>query len=319
MISRLARVAAVVVGLASLAATLVPTAADAITPGQSDIRPASSSAATPADPVLGIPKPCKPEHPWPAGATPSSVKRQLAANTGITLVGEGWEDPKNTPMVKIIWETLEALDCTNYLDVVKKNNPGFTLNASRISGWAFGDWGLTRPGAVTLDLYKWHEPYQAGDRGRLVRLLVHEIGHAWSRTPEAQKAYNRFGELYARTGNFSDYGRGSANENFSEVIGYYVARCASGNPYDRAVRNQGQFDAYYALVKKEVFDGREFGPAVGRTPNCSLEPVVTKAPLARTVRRDDAKTVSRSAVRRVVGDGVKPTAAHRVLKEELDG
>lgn len=302
VIARLPRVAAAIAGLATMAATLAPTAADGITSSSTvqaprvaaqPVRPVKATGPSAADPVLGIPKPCKPQHAWPAGARPAEVKRQLAANTGIQLVGAGWDDPKNAPMVKIIWETLEALDCTSYLDVVKKSNPGFAINAAHISGWAFGDWGLTRPNAVTLDVYKWHEPYKAGDRGRLVRLVVHEIGHAWSQTPQAKRAYDRFGQLYARTGNFSDYGRGSVNENFSEVVGYYVARCAAGNPYARAVRNKGQFDAYYRLVRDEVFAGREFGPAVGQTPNCSLAP---------TRPRQLAQSVG----------------ARRVLKEKLD-
>lgn len=271
------RMRAAVMPLAGAVLALVMALGSALVPAAA----APKDAAGVGDPVAGIPQPCLTTQSWPAQATPGQTRKQLAELTGIELVGPQWEDPKNRPLVRIVWETLGALACTDYLATITKNHPGFELNAAPISGWAFGDWGLTRPGAVTIDLAKWHEPYAAGDRGRLVRLLVHELGHAWARTPEAQKAYTRFESLYARTGNFSDYGRGSANENFSEVIGYYVARCAAKNPYDSAVANRGQFDAYYALVRDEVFDGREFGPAVGRTPDCTLaapKPVVTRVP-----------------------------------------
>lgn len=273
------------------------------------LAPAAAAPQAPSavgDPVVGIPRPCPSPQPWPAEASPSQTRQQLAERTGIDLVGPQWEEPKNRPMVRIVWETLGALSCTDYLTTITRNHPGFELNAAPISGWAFGDWGLTRPGAVTIDMAKWHEPYAAGDRGRLARLLVHELGHAYARTPEAQKAYTHFESLYARTGNFSDYGRGSANENFSEVVGYYVARCAAKNPYDSAVANHGQFDAYYALVRDEVFDGREFGPKVGRTPDCAVGPA---SPAARgVVRADKTRPTTRTA-------GAQVT---RVPKEQLD-
>ncbi|MGO4957649.1 hypothetical protein ACTQ49_10330 [Luteococcus sp. Sow4_B9] len=281
---------------------------------------ASDAAVSVGDPVVGIPKPCATSHEWPSDASLDEIKTQLASNTGIKLVGSGWTDPANRPMVKIVWQTLEALSCTDYVTTITSNHPDFTLNASAISGWAFGDWGLTRPGAVTIDFAKWQAPYQAGDKGRLVRLFVHELGHAYSRTPEAQKAYNRFGTLYAATGNFSDYGRGSANENFSEVVGYYVARCAAQNPYDAKVRNQGQFDKYYELVKEEVFDGREFGPGVGKTPDCSLTPRTTPSPEPRAAQEPIKRVPSESVatVNRVPKTLAAETTVTRVLKESLD-
>ena len=96
----------------------------------------------------------------------------------------------------------------------------------------------------------------------MVRLLVHELGHAYSRTPQAKASYARFGTLYRSTGNFGPYAY-NANENYSEVIGYYVARCARGNPYDAK-----KFEPYYRHVRSTVFKGKEFGPAAGTRATC---------------------------------------------------
>lgn len=267
---------------------------------------AAPADATTARPVTGIARPCAVEHPWPADASLAQIRDQLARNTGLALVGPGWTEQRNRPLVQIIWQTLDALGCTSYLDVITKNHPGLELNAAPIRGWALGDWGLTRPGALTLDLAKWQAPLKSGDEGRLVRLFVHELGHAWSRTPQAQPVYERFATLHARIGNFSDYGRGSVNENFSEVIGYYVARCAIGNPYDARVKNKGQYDPYYELVKQHVFDGHEFGPAVGQAADCTSTGGSLPAP---TVARSP-KTV------KAVPDAEAPVT--RVIKESLD-
>lgn len=214
-------------------------------------------------PVAGIPQPCAARHPWPADATPAQRKAELARFTGLRLQGPGWDDPRYTPQVKIVWQTLDALGCTDYLATVKKHNKGFGLHAGSTRSWAWGDWGLTHPGLVTLDFAKFDEALTAGDEGRIVRIIVHEIGHAWSQTPAAQSSYNGFGPLYRASGNFGPYAY-NHNENFSEVIGYYVARCVNGNPYD-----SGRYSSYYEHVKTTVFKGREFGPKPGKLPSCT--------------------------------------------------
>ncbi|MEL4356563.1 MULTISPECIES: hypothetical protein [unclassified Luteococcus] len=242
------------------AAAALAMAAGALTPS-----PAGANLQeAPGAPVTGIPQPCAAQHPFPEKATRAEVKRQLAANTGITLTGGAWTEAKHAPLVRIVWETLDGLSCTDYLKTITSNNKGFTLNAAPTRSWAWGDWGLTRRGAVTLDFAKWQEAYRAGDRGRLVRILVHELGHAWSQTPQAAATYQRFAVMYRSTGNFGPYAY-NQNENFSETIGYYVARCAAGNPYQ-----DKKFAGYYGLVKQGVFGGREFGPAPGSRLDCSL-------------------------------------------------
>lgn len=227
-------------------------------------KPAAPAAeATVGPPVTGIASPCAVKHPYPAGAKPAEIRRQLSAFTGFTLVGGGWDSPANAPLVRLVWETLERLNCTDYLTVIKQNHPRFVVNAAPTRSWAWGDWGLTRADALTLDFAKWQQALKAGDPGRLVRILVHELGHAWSRTPQAQASYNSFSRLYRKGGNFGPYAH-NLNENYSEVIGYYVARCAKGNPYDAK-----KFAPYYNLVKSTVFKGKEFGPAPGTRANCS--------------------------------------------------
>lgn len=248
-----------------------------VAPAQAGAPQAPQATTTYGDPVTGIPAPCPSQHPYPTGATPAQVRSRLGSTFGIGVVGPGWDTPANAPLVRIVWQTLDALSCTSYLPTIKRANPHFTLNAAPISGYAWGDWGLTRPGAVTLDLGKWQQAHHDGDDGRLVRILVHEMGHAYSQTPTAQAAYARFGMLYAHTGNFGPYAH-DVNENFSEIVGYYVARCAKDNPYDAKANRGGKFDAYYALVKQSVFAGREFATAPGHAVDCSLRPVVTRDP-----------------------------------------
>lgn len=214
-------------------------------------------------PVAGIPAPCEAKHPWPEKATPAQRRAQLQRFTGITLQGPGWDAPANTTQVKLVWQTLDALSCTDYLGRVKAANKGFALYAGPTRSWAWGDWGLTHPGAVTLDFAKFSEAIKANDPGRVVRIIVHEIGHAWSMTPGAQKTYAAFAPLHGAHGRFGPYAY-NRNENFSEVIGYYVARCAKDNPYDG-----GEYTAYYQFVKKNVFAGREFGPEPGQKSTCA--------------------------------------------------
>lgn len=229
-------------------------------------------------PVTGIPAPCPATHPWPAGASPAQVRARLSSSFGIGLAGPGWDDPANASLVRITWETLDAVSCTGYLAAIKRQNPSFTLNAAPISGFAWGDWGLTRAGSLTVDFGKWQQAAAEGDKGRLVRILVHELGHAWAFTPEAKASYARFAGLYATGGDFGPYAR-TLNENYSEVVGYYVARCAKGNPYDT-----GRYAAYYALVRDTVFGGRHFANPTGPV-DCSGRAPVHRDPKEALDRR----------------------------------
>lgn len=221
------------------------------------------ATAAPATPVTA-PSRCPQPHPWPAGAPQRAVVAQLARTTGIRLVGPDWRDPAYLPMIRVVWQTLDVLACTDYLRHIAVLHPDFTLNAAPISGWAWGDWGLTRRGAVTLDFAKWRRARADHDDGRMVRLLVHELAHAWATDRGTSAYWATYQHLEARLGAISAYGARAATENFSEIVGYYVGRCARNNPYDT-----GRYAAYYGFVRQTVFGGREFGPAPGRAPDCS--------------------------------------------------
>ncbi|MGJ6979640.1 hypothetical protein ACSDQ9_03795 [Aestuariimicrobium soli] len=214
--------------------------------------------------VDGIPDPCIAKHPWPASATPVATRRAMEKAFGLQLSGSGWTNPGSRPLVKIVWETLDALNCTTYLDDLRRNakQPVIKIHAGPTRSWAWGDWGLTNPGKLTFDFAKWQSAYPA-DKGRLVRIVVHELGHMHQMGASRDQA--SFRGLYQRNGGFSKYGSYSMSETMSEVIGYYVARCALENPYDQA---GPQERAYYQWARETIFNGVEFGPAVGQKPSC---------------------------------------------------
>ena len=49
------------------------------------------------------------------------------------------------------------------------------LNASALSGWKSGDYGITRARTVSLDFPQLRTYYDKGDHGHVARLFVHEI------------------------------------------------------------------------------------------------------------------------------------------------
>lgn len=223
-------------------------------------------APTPVAPVTGIPTPCPTVNPYPAGASVDELKKDLARIYGLKLAGSQWTEGRRES-IKILWETLDAVSCTPYLTDLESNVKGkLGLNATHISGYAWGDWSLTRVGYVSLDFSKFQRALDAGDEGRLVRLVVHELGHVRNSDRFEEPAYwSEFTKLYAREGRFSDYSAGSVTETFADVVGYYVGRCALDNPYDT-----GSYDAYYEYAKNTIFGGKEFGPAPGQKPDCVL-------------------------------------------------
>lgn len=223
----------------------------------------STADAGAADlPEVAIPAPCVLTRAYPEGATPAEVRDQLGQNWGFAPTGSLWTDPTYRPVVHEIWLTLDAIACTPYLDTLHSRTGTLSLNATVIAGWTAGDFGLTRPGAVSLDFPQMLTAL-AADPGYVARLFVHEISHAYSSDrSESPAYYSRFLQLYARHATFGSYAN-SPSETFSEIVGYYVSRCSTKNPYTAA-------DAeYYAYVRDEVFGGREFGPALGAAPDCS--------------------------------------------------
>lgn len=245
MFARVAR--AVIVALTVLAISFVPA------PARAD------------EPVV-MPEACTAIHPYDAALSMAALQSGIEANWGFTLTGKYWADETYRPIVSVIWRTLDAISCTPYLDTLHAKAGVVELYATSIGGWVAGDYGLTKADAVSLDFPQLLTNYQT-DPGHVSRLFVHEVTHAYTRDRSTNPAYwVGFTGLYAKNGRFGSYG-GSSSEAFSEVVGYYVARCAANNPYTVSEA------AYYNFVKAEVFGGKEFGPALGQPLLC--EPSAT--------------------------------------------
>lgn len=233
-------------------------------------------APAPVAPVTGIPTPCPSTNPWPGDDAPlADIVAAIPATFGFKLVGDQWTEASR-PSIRILWETLDAVSCTSYVaDLQAKVGGRVGINADNIRGYAWGDWSLTRTGYVTLDFSKFQRALDAGDEGRLVRLVIHELAHVLnSDRHSSNPAYwQQFKQLFASEGRFSEYAGRSVSETFADVVGYYVGRCALDNPYDT-----GEHDAYYAFARDVVFGGKEFGPAPGITPECTVPDADAETP-----------------------------------------
>lgn len=223
-------------------------------------------APAPVAPVTGIPTPCPVVHAFPSKDSIATIKKKLTKYYGFELTGSGWTKA-NLKSIRIVWETIDALSCTSYIsDLQDKVNGNVGLNATSISGYAWGDWSLTKSGYVSFDFTKFNQAIESGDEGRLTRLVTHELAHVLNSDRYEEPSYwKKFQRLYAQEGRFSDYAGSSVTETWADVVGYYVGRCALNNPYDT-----GEFDAYYEFVRDNVFDGKEFGPEPGKKSDCTV-------------------------------------------------
>ena len=255
--------------IAGLVATVAVAAGSVVSTAQ-----ALPIAPAPVVSVTGIPTPCVSTKPYPADASIDELTQQLAATFGVKLAGSQWTE-EHRPSIKILWETLDAVECTTYRADLQANvNGTLGINAANISGYAWGDWSLTKTNYVTLDFAKFQRALDSGDEGRLVRLVIHELGHVRnSDRYEDPEYWTVFTKLFAREGRFSEYAGRSVTETFADVVGYYVGRCALDNPYD-----SGEYDAYYEYAKTYIFGGKEFGPAPGVTPVCTLPSETAEEP-----------------------------------------
>lgn len=224
------------------------------------------SAPPPRVAIAGVPEPCPSVYRWPAEVSPARTTWMLEQVYGLELTGEQWTDPRYRSVVKIIWQTLDGLKCTDYVAKVKAHSGQkvIKIHAGSTRSWAWGDWSLTHPGKLTFDLSKWVQVAE-DDPGRLVRLVVHEMGHMYNVNRfGSPKYWTTFNAQYRATGRFSSYAHNDT-ETFADVLGYYVARCAKDNPFDT-----GKYDAYYEWAKKNIFKGVEFGPEPGVKADCSV-------------------------------------------------
>lgn len=256
-------IAAAAVGLAAVITSVVPTTATAL-----------PLAPAPVAPVTGIPTPCASTVPFPEGATIAELQAGITEHFGFALTGSQWTEERRAS-IKILWQTLDAMDCTTYrTDLQAKVGGNVGLNAASISGYAWGDWSLTKGGYVTFDFSKFQKALDSGDEGRLTRLVAHELAHVLNSDRYEEPAYwQAFKTLYAQEGNFSSYAGSSVTETFADVVGYYVGRCALENPYDT-----GKSGAYYDFAKTQVFGGKEFGPAPGQEINCTVPSADAEVP-----------------------------------------
>ncbi len=236
-------------------------------------------APEPVAPVAGIPTPCPVTHAWPGRDVPiGTITASLTKNFGFELTGSQWSEA-NRGSIQILWQTLDSVECTGYVKRLQsKVNGNVGINADIISGFAWGDWSLTKPNFVTMDFSKFQRALDSGDDGRLVRLVTHEMAHVLNSDRFSEPEYWKiFTKLYASQGSFSDYAGSSVTETFADVVGYYVGRCAVENPYDT-----GEYDAYYAFAKTYIFGGKEFGPVAGKQPTCSVPTLNAAPPLPGT-------------------------------------
>ena len=161
-----------------------------------------SAGAAPTGPsAVIVPAPCTVSHAFPASLSGAQIRDQFGATYGFTMVGSYWTQPEYRGLVQVIWETTDAMACTPFLNDLRANLGGpLALNASALSGWKSGDYGITRARTVSLDFPQLRTYYDKGDHGHVARLFVHEITHAYQSdnpyTTKYQRYYDYAKELF---------------------------------------------------------------------------------------------------------------------------
>lgn len=230
---------------------------------------AKPKKAKPIPAAPGVQRSCPMTHRFPRGSSAGIVKR-VSKTWGVQLKGSSWQSKANRPVLKAMWQTLDAVDCTPFLKGVKaKNEHKLIISGEKAGSWAWGDYGYSDPDGVSLNLDKMAEGIKDGQSPRVVRVMVHEMAHAWSADRNESSGYfAKFAKLGAGDP-ITEYGSQNTSENFAEAAGYYVARCAKeqsdtgkskANPY-----NDSSNAGYYAFVGKQLFGGARFGPKAGGT------------------------------------------------------
>lgn len=218
----------------------------------------------------GMQRSCPMTHRFPARASSAQVVTAVRHNWGVRLTGPSWKKPANAAVLRVMWQTLDSLDCTPFLKTVKtKNDGGLIISGEKKGSWAWGDYGYSDPDGVSFSLDKMADAIDDAQSPRVVRVMVHEMAHAWSADRNEDSGYFK---AFAKLGGakpLTAYGAQNTSENFAEAAGYYVARCATEqsdtgkprpNPYDDADNAD-----YHKFVGKRLFGHVKFGPDPGRS------------------------------------------------------
>ncbi|OYN91188.1 hypothetical protein CGZ91_06955 [Parenemella sanctibonifatiensis] len=224
-----------------------------------------AAVAAPRLRVAAIPAPCSIDHPVDADADADEIADLIETTWNVTLDGSRWREDAYVDITRMLAQTLDAVDCTDYIERSRAGMPdGLAFHSGSTDSWAMGDYGLSHAGKITLDLRKFQQAFDEGQQGRLVRLIIHEMAHAWSSDRHGSPDYwDDFQRIFRNQGPITAYGS-TASESFADAVGYYVSRCAEDSPY----RDRGA-QAYYDFIRDEVFGGREFGPAPGEPMRCA--------------------------------------------------
>jgi hypothetical protein len=245
-----------------------------------------------ADPDgVAIPNPCQPAHPFEADASTDELIGVINA-FGFKTTGPLWTSDYHEVIFEIA-TTLNGISCTSFLDDLKANHGGELPN---LKAWDKGNrFSGSYDGAVNL-YFSNIRSQQTDSPGYASRLFIHEMTHAYTSNRASNPAYYQtFATLNRQLGPLTEYassysGDSRVSENFSEVVAYYVARCAT-DPYNGDRPYDEGFQSYYSFAKDTIFGGQEFGPALGQPMDCSQavvnhEPVEAPAPVAAEAPAD---------------------------------
>lgn len=227
----------------------------------------------------GIPASCadtsgSSSQPFPEGSSNEEVISAMETRWSFDLEDGAfsWRDPRFLPNLKVLWDTLSAVECTPFLQEIYDKHGGRMSIYGTYAAAAGGDYGLTHTSALSLNLEWILNQINAGTPAKASWLYIHEMSHAYnndrfnSPTPEYWVEFQR---LHNSLPAISGYGSGDPEEHFADVNGYYVARCAledgGPNPYSESSSGRTEF---YQFAKNIIFGGQEFGPPAPSEVTC---------------------------------------------------
>ena len=83
----------------------------------------SADAAPTAPAAVVVPQPCAISLAYPEGQSPAKIKELYGTHYGFTMVGRYWDDPAYQGIVRVIWETTDAIACTPFLEDLRATWP----------------------------------------------------------------------------------------------------------------------------------------------------------------------------------------------------